>query len=132
MSDRPDKRELRRFALTMAIAIAVVFGLVLPWLWDRPWPRLPWLIAGVFALLGGLTPMLLRPLFHAWMRVGHVLGAINTRILLGIAFFVLMVPVGLLMRAFGRDPMRRRREPEAVSYRQPSARRSPDHFRKPF
>jgi hypothetical protein len=46
----------------------------------------------------------------------RVLGWVNTRILLSFVFFVLMAPVALLLRAFGRDPLARRRDPKSPSY----------------
>ena len=51
--------------------------------------------------------------FHRnWMRIAGVLGHVNSRIILGITFFFLITPYGLIMRLFGRNPLRRRGQRE--------------------
>lgn len=63
--------------------------------------------AGVVLLLGGLlAPAALRVPNRLWWRFAGLLGWINSRILLTVFFFVVMTPVGLLMRLFGRSPLR--------------------------
>ncbi|MCI0557030.1 MAG: SxtJ family membrane protein, partial [Nitrososphaera sp.] len=64
--------------------------------------------------------------------IGHVLGWINSRIILGFIFYVMILPIGLIMRLFGRDPMRRRFENRASSYRVQSKNQPNDHLERPF
>ncbi|MGB5716788.1 MAG: SxtJ family membrane protein, partial [Gammaproteobacteria bacterium] len=78
-----DRQELRKFGLVFATGIVLIFGLLLPWLFEHPWPTWPWIAAGGLAATGLLLPSLLRPVFWLWMKFGHVLGWINTRIILG-------------------------------------------------
>ena len=56
------------------------------------------------------------PRRRAWMKLGELLGRVVSPIALGIIFFAVFTPVGLLMRAFGRDAMCRRYEPSQPSY----------------
>jgi hypothetical protein len=58
----------------------------------------------------------LGPVYRGWILLGHVLGWINSRILLGVFFFVLITPIRLIAALFRRDPMARRRLPAAPSY----------------
>jgi Kef-type K+ transport system membrane component KefB len=127
-----DRAGLRRFALTTAAIIAVLFGLVLPWLLDTGLPIWPWPLAAALALWGLLAPRSLRPVYRGWMRFGLLMSRVTTPLILGLVFFVLFVPTGLMMRLFGRDPMRRRLEPEAESYREPSRPISPHSFERPY
>jgi hypothetical protein len=48
--------------------------------------------------------MLLRPVQHGWMTAAGALGNVNTRIILGAFFYVVLTPVGLVVRLF-RDPL---------------------------
>jgi hypothetical protein len=66
------------------------------------------------------------------MKIGHVLGWINTRIILGIVFFVLFTPLALLFRVFGRDPMERKLDGSMSSYRKPSHHLPRERMEKPF
>lgn len=60
------------------------------------------------ALAGAIAPAALAPLNRAWARLGLVLHSITNPVFLALIFGAAFVPVGLLMRAFGVDPMRRK------------------------
>jgi hypothetical protein len=66
------------------------------------------------------------------MRFGLVMSRITTPLILGLIYFALFVPVGAIMRLSGRDPMRRRIDPRAQTYRVPSRARSPDSLERPY
>jgi hypothetical protein len=84
---------------------AAFFALVAFWpLWPLHAPKLGWLIgAGAWLAAALLIPRALAPLNKAWITFGHVLGWINARIILGVVFFVVVTPIGLLLRLFGKD-----------------------------
>jgi len=130
--NKVDKQELRKFGLVFATGIALIFGLFLPWLFDRPWPLWPWIVAGVFTVTALLLPQALRPVFWLWMKFGHILGWINTRIILGITFLLFFVPVALILHLFDKNPMRRRLDPSASSNLIKSDSLPHDRMEKPF
>lgn len=132
LTDKPDARALRQFGAIMAGAIALMFGLVIPWLWDLAWPRWPWIVAGVLALWAVLWPAGLAPVFRNWMKLATVLGWINTRLLLGVVFYGIIAPIGLIMRLFGHDSLKRRWQPQAQSYRTASRQPPTDHMERPY
>jgi hypothetical protein len=74
-------------------------------------------LGGGLVGLGGACPRLLKPVYAVWMKLGHVLGWVNTRLLLGIVFFGLVTPMGLMMRLLGRDAMRRGFAADSSTYR---------------
>ena len=82
-----------------------VFALVAFWpLWPLTAPNLYWLGgAGAWLAAALVYPKMLAPLYRGWMAFGHVLGWINARIILGLVFFVVVMPTGLIMRLFGKD-----------------------------
>lgn len=131
-SESPNARELRQFGWMFAGAIALVFGLVIPWLWNMAWPRWPWLLAAVFAVWATLRPTGLRIVYRVWMKLAHVLGWINTRLILALVFYGVIAPIGILMRLFGYDPLLRRWESARKSYRKDSANPPPDHMERPY
>jgi len=69
-----------------------------------------------FLLVSVLKPNLLAPLNRLWMRLGAVLHKVVNPLVLGIMFFLVVVPTGLLMRAFGKDPLRLKIDEKADSY----------------
>ncbi len=76
------------------------------------------LAAGAAILLAGgaFRPAALRPLYIVWMTLALALGFVMTRVLLTITFVVMITPIGLLMRAFGKDPMQRKIDPALPTY----------------
>lgn len=65
---------------------------------------------GVVLVLGGLVaPRLLKWPSALWWKLTVALGYVNARVILSIAFLVVLTPIGLIWRAIGRDPLARRR-----------------------
>lgn len=118
-------RQLRWFGAILALAFIVVFCLLLPWRYSREIPWWPVGIAAILVPLAAAWPQALAPLHRGWMRVGNVLGWINTRLLLGAVFFLLVVPLGALMRLLGRHGIARGRDASAASYRVPVTLKDP-------
>ena len=126
------RKDLRSFGLIFASGVLIIFGLFFPWLLDRPWPLWPWVVAGVVILPALVAPFLLKPLYKLWMKIGHVLGWINTRLILGLVFFVLFAPIALLFRVIGRDAMDRKLDGSVTTYRKPSHHLPRERMEKPF
>jgi hypothetical protein len=116
MAQQADTKELRTFGL-MVGGIFSIIGLW-PILFRGELPRI-WAISvgGALVGLGLILPASLTYVHRVWMKIGHVLGWINTRILLGVVFFGLITPMGVVMRLFGKDPMCRGFAPEVNTYR---------------
>jgi hypothetical protein len=126
------KQELRKFGLTTGAIVAVLFGLLLPWLFNHAWPTWPWIVAAILWTWAVLLPATLKPVYHGWMKVGHVLGGVNTRIILGIMFYTVFFLVGLIMKLVGNDPMSRKINKTASSYRVISRPRNKNHVERPY
>lgn len=132
INHNPDKQELRKFGLIFAGFFSLFFGLLLPWIWDKSSPTWAWAVSGVFIVVALLFPAALKPVYILWMKIGAVLGWINTRIILGLVFFVLFAPIALFFRVIGRDPMQRKLESDALSYRKTSHHLPRDRMEKPY
>ena len=128
-----DNLGLRKFGLTTGAIIVVLFAFLFPWIFDMAtMPIWPWLIAGLLWVPALLIPRVLRSVYRTWMKFGHVIGWVNTRIILGVLFYVLVLPMGLIMRLFGKDPMARKVDKSASSYRVKSVSEPKDRLEKPF
>jgi hypothetical protein len=127
-----DRKGLREFGLVTGGIVAVLFGLVFPWILDRPIPRWPWVIFGVLALMGLAAPMALRPVYQGWMKFGLFMSRITTPLIMGIVFYLVITPMGLVMRLLGKDYMARRLRKPVKSYRIESHATPPKRLEKPF
>jgi hypothetical protein len=89
-------------------------------------------IGGALVLGGYLRPSLLKWPAAAWWRVAMILGYVNARIILTVAFFAVLTPMGLIWRLIGRDPLSRAPERWPGWVRHPSRYRSTDHYTRMF
>ena len=102
-----DERGLRSFALTFGGIIAALFGLGFPWLLASSIPLWPWLLWLLLAVWGVAAPKTLRPLYRAWMKFGILLSRVTTPLVLGIFYYAVLTPTGLMARLFRSDPLQR-------------------------
>ena len=73
-------------------------------------------IAMVWVALAVLLPSVLTPLNKLWALFGKMMQRITNPILMGLVFFLTVVPTGLILKLFGKDPMRRKFDSKASSY----------------
>ncbi len=128
-----DREGLRRFALTTGAIVAALFGLFFPWVFSFKYPAWPWVIFLVLAVWGLAHPASLKPVYYWWMRFGLLLSKVTTPIVMGVVFFLVLVPTAVFMRYFlRRDPLNRSFDSETESYRVPSRKVDPDALTRPF
>lgn len=116
MTDAAKKsiRELRKFGITMAVPLALLSGLFW-WRDSAAWPYLLGL-AWLFLLMALIAPQMLSPIEWVWMKFAHYLGIAMTYVVLTLTFYLVVTPMGLLMRLLGKDPMERKFERNRKSY----------------
>lgn len=128
---QPTTKDLRQFGLLVG-GVLTVIG-VWPVLFRSESPRIWTLMFGsLLIVLGTAVPQSLKQVHHVWMKIGHVLGAINTRIILGVIYYLLLTPMGLGMRLMGKDSMHRVFAQEADTYRVLRAPRPRQHMQNQF
>lgn len=117
----PGTRQLREFGLLVGIAFPILFGWLFPALRGHDGPIWPFVI-GIPALVMALVaPRLLAWPYRGWMALGHGLGWVNSHLILGAVFLLVLQPIALVMRLFGYDPLRRRPH-GGTTYREPCER----------
>ena len=131
MKQRDETKQLRHFGLIVGGIFALIG--VWPVVWRGGAPRL-WALALTILLV---VPALVRPrsltyVYRVWMAAGEWLGWINARIILSLVFYGLVTPMGIAMRRFGRDPMQRRFDPGATTYRVTRSSRPGTHMIRQF
>ena len=128
-----DRKGYRDFGLVTGAIVAVLFGLFFPWLLDRALPLWPWIIFAILGSWGLIAPMSLRPVYNVWMKFGLFMGTyIMTPLIMSIVFYGMFVPMGLVMRLFGKDGMARKLDATAESYRISSTKAPAKNLERPF
>tara|TARA_B100000886_G_scaffold337950_1_gene299770 strand:+ start:757 stop:1149 length:393 start_codon:yes stop_codon:yes gene_type:complete len=106
MKKKINNKILREFGFLISFVFPILIGWILPALGGHSfriwtlWISLPALI------LASIRPVLLLYPYKAWMNLGYILGWINSRIILGLVFFIVLQPIAILMKLFGHDPLR--------------------------
>lgn len=101
---RLTSREGRRFAFPVGAAFAVLSGLT-AWRGHTPAAITLGALAGFFIVAGLAVPDRLGGVYRGWMALAHAISRVTTPIFMGIVFFLILTPMGLLRRAFGRDSL---------------------------
>jgi len=108
MMKNNSQRKLRHFGLMVGMGFPVIIGWLIPAIFGHLfrvwslWVGLPLMILGI------IKPSFLAYPYKLWMLLGHGLGWINSRIILGMVFITVLQPIALIMRIFGYDPLRKK------------------------
>lgn len=122
---RPDRRTLRQFGFIALVVFGLLGALVL---WRRSLFGIPlggatpvmagalWAIAGLSGLFSLAAPGLNRFLYVGLATITWPIGFVLSYLLMGIIFYLVITPVGLVFRLIGRDPLHRRFDRQARTY----------------
>ena len=127
-----DAKGLRSFALTFGAMVVALFGLFFPWVLEGRYPLWPWAVWSALALWGFAAPLTLRPFYRAWMKFGLMMGKITTPLILGIIYYLVITPTGVIASLFRSDPMQRDCQQATDSFRIASVEKPHDHMKNPF
>jgi hypothetical protein len=128
-------KTLREFGLLTGALIIVLVGGLLPWLWERDileWQKITAPVGGTLILWALAHPASLAYVYKPWMYLAEKIGWFNTRVIMALLFYVVIFPIGAIMRLAGKDPMARKFETAAASYRKLKAPQPKDHMETPF
>jgi hypothetical protein len=125
------KRELRSFGLIVGGCFAIIAFAprILRGENPRVWALVPAVLLVATALI---LPLALRSFHGFWMTIGEGLGWLNTKILLTLLYYFMIVPIGMILRVSGSDPMKRKLEQNAQTYRIPRKKREPAHMQRQY
>lgn len=126
-----DRTGLRHFGLTTGAIVAVLFGIILPYLFGFSWPVWPWIVFAILGTWAMVAPSSLGPVYRGWMRFGMLLGKITTPIILTLLFVITIFPGALIMRLLRKDPMRRSFD-DSTTYRVDTKQPSSKNLEKPY
>lgn len=104
----------RSFGFVMSLVLLIIAAV--PLLSGGSWRVWALGAAAGLAATSALAPALLGPLNRLWSALGELLRRITTPLILGFIFFLVITPLGLLMRLLGKDLLRLRIDPAASSY----------------
>ncbi len=129
---KTDKKILRVFGCILGLVIALIFGLLIPWVSELAWPLWPWIASMVTVVFSVFWPKLLLPVFVLLSVVSGMIGKVVNFLVLSSVFIVLITPIALLFKLKNRDILQRKFDSELSSYLTRTSTRDPNHMEKPY
>jgi hypothetical protein len=111
---KPSAREMRWFGALLVLFFGIVGALI----YRAALPGVAtalWTAGGVLGGLYYLVPALRGPIYRGWVKGTYPIGWLVSHGLLAVIYYLVITPIGLVFRLFGRDPLQRRFDP-ADSY----------------
>ena len=98
---KSEKSDLRKFGITIGVILLIIAGFLF---WKEKESSQILLTFGVtLCILGIVIPFILKPIYWVWMIFATILGWIMTRVILSLLFYIIVTPIGLISRLFGKE-----------------------------
>lgn len=98
---KSEKSDLRKFGITVGVILLIIAGFLF---WKEKESFQIVLAIGIILFVFGITiPVLLKPVYLAWMIFATILGWFMTRVILCLLFYVIVTPIGLISRLFRKQ-----------------------------
>ncbi len=111
------QKQLREFGFILGFSFPILFGWFFPLMSGHQFRLWTLWIGGASLVLGIHKPYLLYYPYKGWIKLGNALGWINSRIILGLIFFMVLLPIALIMKFFNYDPLKKKKN-QKKSYRE--------------
>ena len=99
-------KQLRDFGFVIGFGFPIIIGYLVPLIIGHTFKSWTLFIALPTLILALLRPSLLLYPYKIWMRIGEILGIINSHLILGLVFFLVLQPIAILMKFFNYDPLK--------------------------
>jgi len=127
--EKLDAKGYRKFGLNTGAIVLALFGIVIPWLFNLNYPKRPWILGGGLGAAGArdIKARLCR-LDGIWSCHELDQHAPDP----GYSFYAVFLPIGVVMRLFGKDPMHRKLDKTLAGYRVKSHHDLKDNVERPY
>ena len=100
------KKKLIEFGILIGLGFPFLIGWILPLITGHPFRTWTLWIGIPSLILSLIKPELLFYPYKLWMKLGYLLGWLNGKLILGIVFILVLMPISFIMKIFGYDPLR--------------------------
>ena len=117
MTTSISKKQLRQFGFLLGFGFPIIVGWLIPAITGHVFRSWSLWVGCPALILGILKPSLLFFPYKGWMALGIALGWINSKLILGLVYLIILLPIAIFMRIFGYDPLRKKKSNQK-SYRE--------------
>ena len=102
-------KKYRDFGIFVGFFLPFLIGWFIPTLFDHSFRNWTLFIGIPLIILGIFKPRLLKYPYLFWISTGNILGFINSKLILGGIFFLVLFPISFFMKLTGYDPLKKKR-----------------------
>jgi hypothetical protein len=111
---KSEKSDIRNFGITLGIILLLISGFLF---WKEKESYQIFSGIGItLSLIAIAIPSVLKPVYWMWMIFGIILGWFMTRVILSLLFYIIITPIGLTLRLFGKQFLELRWDKSKESY----------------
>ena len=111
------KKQLRQFGFLLGFGFPIIIGWLIPTITGHLFRSWTLWVGCPALILGILKPSLLFYPYKGWMALGLALGWINSKLILGLVYLIILQPIAIFMKIFGYDPLKKKKNNQK-SYRE--------------
>jgi phosphotransferase system glucose/maltose/N-acetylglucosamine-specific IIC component len=109
------RNDLRKFGITLAVVLSIIATVLL--CHGKIWLCKIFYIGSVGVLITAIfVPYILKPVYIIMMKISMCIGKVVSFIILCILFYMVITPIGIIIRIFGKDLLDRRFDRNAKTY----------------
>ena len=105
MNENINKKQLIEFGILLGIGFPFFIGWLIPFFHGNDFKIWSLFIGLPFVLISFIKPSLLRIFYKKWIKLGNILGFLNSHVILGFIFFFVLLPISIFMKILGHDPL---------------------------
>ena len=98
-------KQLREFGYLVGLGFPFLIGWLIPLTLGHSFRLWTIFFGAPLVVLGLINPRLLFYPYKSWMKIGYILGWVNSRIILGLIFVAVLFPIAFIMSFFNYDPL---------------------------
>ncbi len=100
-------KRYKEFGYLVGFGFPLIIGYLIPYFSGHAFRTWTLFIGIPILIIGIIKPYFLKYPFKLWMKIGHLLGWINSKLILGIVYIVVLQPISLVMKLLGHDPLKK-------------------------
>jgi hypothetical protein len=108
MNENINKKQLIEFGILLGIGFPFFIGWLIPLFHGNNFKIWSLFIGLPFLMISFIKPGLLRIFYKNWIKLGNILGFLNSHVILGFIFFFVLLPISIFMKMLGHDPLNKR------------------------
>ena len=101
-----EKKQLREFSYVLGLGFPLIIGFLIPYVSGHIFKTWTLIFGIIILAIGIIYPKLLNYPYKAWMFLGRILGWLNSKLILGLVFLLILQPIALIMKFFAYDPLK--------------------------